>query len=285
MGSPTVGSNGCEPLRLARQAADALGLPVMVHVGIGPPDLTEVLDELRPGDIVTHCCTGHSMSLVGQENRVLDAARRARDQGVIFDVGHGAGSFSFRTAELMLAEGFAPDIISSDIHHLSRYGNLGLSRRQTTVSPTTFNERAGTRSICCHAWYEAAPLLGMPLADVVSAVTERPARGIGPLPRDRRVACRWSGGPLHVAAGGRPVRLLRHLRRVPTGDASLSCGRDARQWPGAGRGPGELRGSTALGPIQVGRQAARYSPGNARRAAEGMACGVDQRDRQRANPQ
>jgi dihydroorotase len=106
---------------------------------------------LRPGDIVTHCCTGQSMSLVGRENRVSDAARRARDQGVIFDVGHGAGSFSFRTAELMLAEGFAPDVISSDIHHL----------------PSCMTK-------LLH--------LGMPLADVVSAVTERPARVLGRYP-------------------------------------------------------------------------------------------------------
>jgi dihydroorotase len=179
MGSLTVGANGCEPLRLARQAADTFGLPVMVHVGIGPPDLTEVLDELRPGDIVTHCCTGQSMSLVGRENRVSDAARRARDQGVIFDVGHGAGSFSFRTAELMLAEGFAPDVISSDIHHLSRYGN-GLSEANDGL--TYYVRRESRDALDLPSCMTKLLHLGMPLADVVSAVTERPARVLGRYP-------------------------------------------------------------------------------------------------------
>jgi dihydroorotase len=148
----------------------------MVHVGIGPPGLTEVLDELRPGDIVTHCCTGHSMSLVGRENRVLDAARRARDQGVIFDVGHGAGSFSFRAAELMLAEGFAPDVISSDIHQLSQYGN-GLSEANDGL--THYVRRDSSDALDLLSCMTKMLDLGMPLADVVSAVTERPARVLG----------------------------------------------------------------------------------------------------------
>jgi dihydroorotase len=189
MGSPTLGANGCEPLRLARRAAEALGLPVMAHVGIGPPELTGVLDELRPGDIVTHCCTGQSMSLVGRENRVVEAARRARDQGVIFDVGHGAGSFSFRAAELMLADGFAPDVISSDIHQLSRYGrgllaeNDGLTHYVRQGSGDEL-DLLGCMTKLLH--------LGMPLADVVRAVTERPARVLGRYPE---IGALRVGGP------------------------------------------------------------------------------------------
>jgi dihydroorotase len=179
MGSPTVGANGCEPLRLARRAAEAFGLPVMVHVGIGPPNLAAVLDELRPGDIVTHCCTGQSMSLVGQENRVLEAARRARDEGVLFDVGHGAGSFSFRAAERMLAEGFAPDVISSDLHHLSRYGN-GLLAENDGL--THYVRRGSGDAVDLLECMTKLLHLGMPLADVVSAVTERPAGAAGRYP-------------------------------------------------------------------------------------------------------
>lgn len=174
--SPTVGANGCEPLRLARQAAEASGMPVMAHVGIGPPDLREVLDELRPGDILTHCCTGHSMNCIGQGNRVSTAARHARDRGVIFDVGHGAGSFSFRTAGLMLADGFAPDVISSDIHSLSRYGN-GLTQADDGL--TYYVGRDSGDELDLLACMTKLLHLGMPLEDVISAVTERPARALG----------------------------------------------------------------------------------------------------------
>lgn len=219
--SPTVGANGCEPLRLARQAAETFGLPVMAHVGIGPPDLTEVLDELRPGDIVTHCCTGHSMSPVGQENRVLDAARRARDRGIIFDVGHGAGSFSFRTAELMLADGFAPDVISSDIHHLSRYGN-GLLAANDGL--THYVRRGNTDALDLLSCMTKLLHLGMPLADVVSAVTERPARVLGRYPEI---------GALRAGAAGDVCLLRLEEGQFDAFDTQGECRRVARAFRAA----------------------------------------------------
>jgi len=153
MGSPTVGENGVEPLRRARRAADETGLPLMVHIAHAPPAIADVLALMRPGDILTHCATGASMRLVGD----LDAARRARDAGVVLDLGHGSGSFSWASAEALLAAGLVPDVISSDAHQLSVQGPM-------FDLPT------------CLAKYLA---LGMALPDVVRAATARPAEVMG----------------------------------------------------------------------------------------------------------
>lgn len=120
----TVGENGLEPLRRARQVADECEIPLMVHIGLGPPNVEEVLALMRSGDILTHCSTGHNMRLIDSSGKLIEDAKRARDAGVIMDVGHGAGSFSFETAEEMFEAGFRPDVISSDIHQLSIHGPM-----------------------------------------------------------------------------------------------------------------------------------------------------------------
>ena len=71
--SNTVRSNGIEPLRRARAAAERCDLPLMVHIGIGPPAVAEVLALMRPGDILTHCFTGNSMRIIDEQRQ---AARR-----------------------------------------------------------------------------------------------------------------------------------------------------------------------------------------------------------------
>lgn len=157
IGTPTVGENGLEPLRRARRVADETELPLMVHIAHGPPGVEDVLDLMRPGDILTHCATGTSMRLVDDAGRVIEAARRARDAGVVFDVGHGFGSFMWESAEALLAADMAPDVISSDAHQLSVQGPM-------FDLPT------------CLAKYVA---LGMSLADVIRAATARPAEAIG----------------------------------------------------------------------------------------------------------
>jgi dihydroorotase len=153
----TTGASGIEPLRRARQAADRCELPLMVHIGIGPPTIEEVLALLRPGDILTHCFTGHSMRIVDERGALLAAAKRAWDAGVIMDIGHGAGSFSFETAEALMRAGCRPDVISSDIHQLSIHGPL-------FDLPT------------CMSKFLA---LGMSLEEVVRAATARPATALG----------------------------------------------------------------------------------------------------------
>lgn len=117
-GKKAAGENGQLALELGLQVAEQLGLPVMCHVDLSPPTITEVLNQLRPGDIVTHCCRPDPNSAT-HEGHVIEAAWRARERGVKFDIGHGMGGFSFKVCREMLADGFVPELISSDIHSLS----------------------------------------------------------------------------------------------------------------------------------------------------------------------
>lgn len=115
---------GIAPLREARELADSVDLPLMVHIGVGPPSIDEVLALMRPGDILTHCFTGGDMRILGADGVVNQAARALQQEGLILDIGHGTGSFSFDVAEALLAQGILPDVISSDIHQMARQGPM-----------------------------------------------------------------------------------------------------------------------------------------------------------------
>jgi dihydroorotase len=171
----TVGPNGLEPLRRARQAAEECGLPVMVHIAYGPPEIDDVLALMQPGDILTHCCTGFTMKIVDDAGRLRDSARSARERGVVMDVGHGTGSFVFSTATALLEQGFIPDVISSDIHQLSIRGPM-------YDLPT------------CLSKFLA---LGLSLEQVVGAATIVPARTVG---LDKEVGTLRPGAYADVAA-------------------------------------------------------------------------------------
>ena len=94
----------------------------MVHViDMGMP-LPELLAQLRPGDVVTHCFHGNDGGLLDADERVWPEAFAARERGILFDVGHGVGSFTWRVARAALAQGFPPDTISSDIHAYNHAG-------------------------------------------------------------------------------------------------------------------------------------------------------------------
>ena len=153
----TTRGTGLEGLRRARQLADQVRLPLMVHIGMAPPHLAAIAELLRPGDILTHCCTG-------QENRVVDAdgvpypyIRALWERGVVMDVGHGTGSFSYASAEAMLAAGMLPDVISSDIHQMAVLGPM-------YDLPTTLSKFL---------------TLGLSLDEVFERATVRPARAMG----------------------------------------------------------------------------------------------------------
>ncbi|HET7037588.1 MAG TPA: amidohydrolase/deacetylase family metallohydrolase [Thermomicrobiaceae bacterium] len=144
---------GIAPLKLARELADRVGLPLMVHIGAGPPTLHEIIPLLRPGDILTHCFTGGDMRILDPAGQLYPAVRELHERGVIFDIGHGTGSFSYEVAEAMLDHGFPPDVISSDIHQLAVQGPM-------FDLPTTLSKFLN---------------LGMSLEDVVERATSRPA--------------------------------------------------------------------------------------------------------------
>lgn len=114
---PVVGKNGLEPLRRAIAAAEKVGpkARVMCHIGKAPGELSDLLDMLRPGDILTHTYSSSGNNIV-QNGKVLPAALAAKARGVIIDVGHGKGSFDYTIAETAIAQGLLPDTISGDLH-------------------------------------------------------------------------------------------------------------------------------------------------------------------------
>lgn len=116
------GDNGLEPLRRGLQVAEDTGLPVMVHIGYAPPDAGEVMSLLRPGDVLTHCCTAVADGLLAADGRPTAEVRGAYERGVVFDLGHGSGGFGFAVAERFAAEGIRPHVLSTDLHSRSLTG-------------------------------------------------------------------------------------------------------------------------------------------------------------------
>lgn len=145
-----------EGLTLALRAAEGMGKPVMVHIGSTPAPLDELLEMLRPGDVVTHCFHGHAEGILDANGRVKATVRAAIERGVVFDVGHGMGSFSFGVARAALEQGLLPGTISSDIHTWS-------------VTGPSY-DLATTATKFLH--------LGVPLPEVIRRITTNPARAI-----------------------------------------------------------------------------------------------------------
>ena len=119
VGRGASGSSGVAPMDMALEVAEATGLPLMAHLDHPPPSRLDVMGRLRKGDILTHCFRPfpNAPSLPG--GGVRPEVSAARERGVIFDIGHGGGSCGFATSRAMLAAGFQPDVISSDVHILS----------------------------------------------------------------------------------------------------------------------------------------------------------------------
>ncbi len=146
-----VGSNGLEPLKRAISAAERSGTSarVMVHIGDVPGALAELLNLLRPGDIVSHVFSGYGNNIV-QNGKVLPEAFAAQKRGVIMDVAHGGGSFDYSVAEPAIGQGLLPDCISSDIHGysanspakpfmpwvMSKFWNMGFTLEQVVALAT-----------------------------------------------------------------------------------------------------------------------------------------------------
>lgn len=156
VGRSASGDSGVAPLDIALDVAEELGLPVMAHLDAPPPSRRQVVDRLRAGDILTHCFRPFPNAPVRADGRVREEILAARARGVIFDIGHGGGSFGFGTTRAMLAAGFLPDVISSDVHAIS-------------IEGPAFDLLTTMSKFLC---------LGVELAKVVELATTKPAAAI-----------------------------------------------------------------------------------------------------------
>jgi len=156
VGRNSSGTSGTAPLDIALQAANEAGLPLMCHIDFPPPSYEDVVERLRPGDVLTHAFRPFPNSPLDPQGRVKDVVRRARERGVRFDIGHGKGSFAFKTARGMLANGFYPDTISSDVHALC-------------IDGPAFDQVTTLSKFLC---------LGMPLDEVIAATTVNAAMAL-----------------------------------------------------------------------------------------------------------
>ncbi len=150
-------ANAREALRRARQAADMAGVRLMVHVSDTPIPLPEILDHLREGDIATHIFNGNAEQVLGPDGRVRGEVRRARERGVVLDVGHASVHCDVNVARRAIGEGLLPTTLSTDLH---------------TPPPgrIVYNLRGLMSKFLA---------LGMTLEDVIASVTTRAAAAIG----------------------------------------------------------------------------------------------------------
>lgn len=117
-----VVGNGIKPLIVAKEFQRKLSqqLPLMVHVGTNPPELSEIMDVMESGDIMTHCFNGKDNGILNPDGSIKDFVREGLDKGIIFDVGHGTESFNFETAEAAFKNHIYPQSLSTDIYHGNR---------------------------------------------------------------------------------------------------------------------------------------------------------------------
>jgi dihydroorotase len=128
MSENVIAKHGTEPLKRAILACEQSGTPAKIMCHIGGVEtgalMSQILDLLRPGDILTHAYSGApniagAFTNIVQDGKLLPAALAAKQRGVIFDVGHGGGSFDYTIAEVAIPGGCGPDTISSDLHAVS----------------------------------------------------------------------------------------------------------------------------------------------------------------------
>ena len=158
IGSKTAhfGGHGWEAVDGAVRAARLSGTIAMMDFYPTPQrSYSDMLDKLSPGDIHTHMY-GHHIPLLDADRKVNDCVIEARRRGIVFDLGHGGGSFWFSNAVPAIEQGFPPETISTDLHKVS------------SLLPNA--QMPETMSKCLN--------IGMPLQEVVRRSTVEPARVI-----------------------------------------------------------------------------------------------------------
>jgi dihydroorotase len=161
VGSNMNGRYSLDFLKIARELCDQYKLPMMAHISFAPPETDQVMELMRPGDVVTHCFNRHTLGILDPAGKIKPSVLDARARGVLFDVGHGLGSFNFEAARKALGNGFLPDTISTDIYDLNIRGPV-------YDMPTTMSKMMH---------------LGMSFDDVLLRSTVNPARVVGRVPK------------------------------------------------------------------------------------------------------
>ena len=151
------GQQGWDNFMDAVQAARESNTWLMVHIGESPMPIPEMLEYLQAGDCITHCFKSGSERILAADNQLLDAVREASDRGIVFDVGHGRGSFQWEVVEAAIEQGFEPTTISTDLHQMNINGPV-------YDMPTTMSKFL---------------MLGCSLDRVVEMSTTVPARVLG----------------------------------------------------------------------------------------------------------
>jgi dihydroorotase len=150
-------ANALPALEMARQVADATHARMMVHVSNTPLPLVRIFDFMRPGDIATHILNGHAHGILDNNGRIRPEVHEARARGILLDVGHAGVHFDLNVGRAAVAQEFWPDTLSTDIH--------------TPPPDRVVYDLLGVMSTFL--------ALEMPLAAVVSTVTDKAAAAIG----------------------------------------------------------------------------------------------------------
>ncbi len=126
---------------------------LMVHIGESPMTIPEMLEHMQPGDCITHCFKGGSERILAPDGTLFPEVRQAAERGIVFDVGHGFGSFQWDVVQAALEQGFEPTTISTDLHAKNLHGPV-------YDMPTTMSKFL---------------MLGVPFDRVIEMSTTRPA--------------------------------------------------------------------------------------------------------------
>ena len=159
-GPGLVWEYSAEPVKMARRTAQMAGdVPMMMHITDSPVPLPDLIEHMKPGDIVTHCYHGRAHGIMGQEKQfLLPQVVEAQKAGIIFDCAHGRNHFNFRMIERALDQGFLPDTISTDLTMTSA------TKGPVWDLPTTMTK-------LLH--------FGLPLEEIIRRSTSSPAKIMG----------------------------------------------------------------------------------------------------------
>jgi len=174
VGSNMNGPNSLAFLKIARELCDQYHLPLMAHISFSPPETDQVMELMKPGDIVTHIYNHHTLGIIDANGKIKASVLEARRRGVWMDVGHGLGSFNFESAKKALDNGFLPDSISTDIYNLNTRGPV--FDMPTTMSKLLY--------------------LGMTFEDILVRTTANPAKVVNRIPM---LGTLQTGAPADIA--------------------------------------------------------------------------------------